>query len=167
MSSSTSILQRTRRMPRCRSCGIRLLLWGAPGLWERRIRSGPLGCPRLLQTHLNETELLIFSTSNSITSDSGVVSVSHPQAHIVISPSPPRFPCRKWDLVILHLGNWRDLWGELPTSSPFLPVYLHIGDTYLPKIHGDDVPLLLKILPWLPTAYRMKFKCLHLPFKIL
>ena len=167
MSSSTSILQRTRRMPRCRSRGIRLLLWCAPGLRERRIRSGPLGCPLLLQTHLNETELLIFISSNSITSDSWVVSVSHPQAHIVISPSPPCFPCCKWDLVVLHLGNWRDLSVELPTSNPFLPVYLHIGDTYLPKIYGDDVPLLLKILSWLPTAYRMKFKCLHLPFKIL
>ena len=122
MSSSTSILQRTRRMPRCRSRGIRLLLWCPPGLRERRIRSGPLGCPLLLQTHLNETEVLIFSSSNSITSDSWVVSVSHPQAHIVISPSPPCFPCCKWDLVILHLGNWRDLSVELPTSSPFLPI---------------------------------------------
>ena len=92
-------------MPRCRSRGIGLLLSGAPGLGERRIRSGLLGCPLLLQTHLNEMELLIFSPSNSITSDSMVVSVLHPQAHIVISPSPPSFPCHKWDLVVLHLGN--------------------------------------------------------------
>ena len=117
----------------------------------RRIQSGPLGCPLSLQTHLNETELVIFSPSNSITSDSWFVPVSHPQSDIVISPSPPHFPCHKWDLVILHLGNWCDLWGELPTSSPFLPAYLHIGDTYLPKIYGDDVPLLLKILPGSPV----------------
>lgn len=72
-------------MPRCRSRGIGLLLSGAPGLGERRIRSGLLGCPLLLQTHLNETELLIFSPPTPLPLTAGLYQ-SYIHRHIQSSP---------------------------------------------------------------------------------